>query len=48
MHTLELKPWRLVALFGSVMLVAGYIPHPNLEQPLPQAIESLVRDLAAQ
>jgi hypothetical protein len=46
MHTLELRPWRLVALFGSVLLITAYVPHPKLAQPLPQAISALVRDWA--
>ncbi|MEM9006615.1 MAG: hypothetical protein AAGE59_24195 [Cyanobacteria bacterium P01_F01_bin.86] len=45
MHTIEVRPWRLVALFGSVLLVTAYVPHPELGQTLPQSINALVQTL---
>lgn len=43
MHTTEVRPDRLMLLIGSVLLVTAYLPHPNLGQPLPQTLNSLVR-----
>lgn len=47
MHTTEVRPERLVLLIGSVLLVTAYLPHPNLGQPLPQTLNSLVRTWVA-
>lgn len=43
MHTIDVRPWRLVALFGSVLLLTAYLPHPELGEPLPQSLNSLVK-----
>ncbi|MBE7383290.1 MAG: hypothetical protein F6J95_017970 [Leptolyngbya sp. SIO1E4] len=43
MHTIEVRPWRLVVLFGSVLLLTAYLPHPNLGKTLPQSLGSLVK-----
>jgi hypothetical protein len=43
MHTLEVRPWRLVALFVAVLLLTAYLPHPNLGEPLPQSLNSLLK-----
>lgn len=42
MHTIEVRPWRLVALFGSVLVITAFVPHPGLRQTLPQSLNSLV------
>jgi len=41
--TIEVRPWRLVILFSSVLLLTAYLPHPNLGAPLPQSLNSLVK-----
>lgn len=43
MHAFEVRPSRLVVLFAAVLLVTAYIPHPNLGEPLPQSINSLIK-----
>ncbi|NER80417.1 MAG: hypothetical protein F6K42_12735 [Leptolyngbya sp. SIO1D8] len=43
MHTIEVRPWRLVILFGTVLLLTAYLPHPRLGEPLPQSLNSLVK-----
>ncbi|WP_008311601.1 hypothetical protein [Leptolyngbya sp. PCC 6406] len=40
----ELRPWRLVLLFGTVLLVTAYLPHPGLGDPLPQTLHSLIKN----
>lgn len=45
MHTIEVRPWRLIALFGSVLLLTAYLPHPQLGEPLPQSLNSLTKAL---
>lgn len=47
MHTTEVRPERLMLLIGGVLLVTAYLPHPNLGQPLPQTLNSLVRTWVA-
>jgi hypothetical protein len=46
MHALELRPWRLVALFVGVLVITAYLPHPNLNQSLPQTLDSLLKSWA--
>ncbi|MDA0672779.1 MAG: hypothetical protein O3C67_03615 [Cyanobacteria bacterium] len=43
MHTLELRPWRLVLLLSAVLLVTAYLPHPRLGDPLPQTLDNLFK-----
>ena len=43
MHTLELRPWRLVVLFVGVLMITAYLPHPNLNQSLPQTLDGLLK-----
>jgi len=43
MHTLEVRPLRIVVLLGAVLLITAYLPHPNLGEPLPQSLNSLVK-----
>jgi hypothetical protein len=43
MHTLEVRPWRLVALFAGIFLLTAYLPHPKLGAPLPQSLNTLVK-----
>lgn len=45
MHTIEFRPWRLILLFSTVFMLAAYLPHPQLGEPLPKALTSLVRTL---
>lgn len=47
MHTIDVRPWRIVLLFGSVLLLAAYLPHPLLEDSLPQSIHSIVKTLVS-
>jgi hypothetical protein len=47
MYTLELRPGRLVLLFGAVFLVTAYLPHPQLGEPLPQSLGSWIQSLDA-
>lgn len=46
MPPLEPRPWRLVLLLGSVLLVAAYLPHPSLGESLPQTPDNLMRNEA--
>lgn len=43
MHTVEVRPWRLAILFGAVLLLTAYLPHPKLGDSLPESLNSLVR-----
>jgi hypothetical protein len=42
MYILEVRPWRLVALFAGIFLLTAYLPHPKLGAPLPQSINTLI------
>lgn len=46
MPPLEPRPWRLVLLLGSVLLVTAYLPHPSLGESLPQTLDNLMRSEA--
>ena len=43
MHSLEVRPLRIVALFTAVLILAAYLPHPNLGEPLPKSLNSLLK-----
>ncbi|MDA0268159.1 MAG: hypothetical protein O2890_11875 [Cyanobacteria bacterium] len=47
MHTLELRPWRLVMLFVGVLMITAYLPHPSLNQSLPQTLDGFLKSLTA-
>jgi hypothetical protein len=47
MHTLELRPWRLIVLFVGVLMISAYLPHPSLNQSLPQTLDGLLRSWAS-
>ena len=40
------RPWRLVFALSAVLALTAYLPHPNLGEPLPQSLNSLVKTLA--
>ncbi|MEM6517853.1 MAG: hypothetical protein AAF892_09130 [Cyanobacteria bacterium P01_D01_bin.71] len=46
MHTIEVRPWRLIFLFSSVLVLAAYLPHPNLVESLPQSISTWLQQTA--
>lgn len=41
--TSEVRPLRLVVLFGAVLIITAYLPHPNLGEPLPTSLNQLVK-----
>jgi hypothetical protein len=43
MHTLEVRPLRIALMLTAVLLTTAYLPHPNLGEPLPQSLSSLVK-----
>lgn len=48
MHAIEVRPWRLVFLFSSVLILAAYLPHPNLGEPLPQSLDTWLQQVTEQ
>lgn len=43
MSATSIRPWRLALLFTGVLAFTAYLPHPQLGEPLPQTLRSLVR-----
>ena len=46
MQTTAVRPWRLVFALSALLALAAYLTHPNLGEPLPQSLKSLVKPFA--